>query len=171
MSATLGGNLMARHTRYEGALLLTALGASMDFVSRDGAYEAPVESLWTQKVPPNPLLLSVRIPVDRPSRFHYARMLRPALTQALCIHNGSGGYTGRVVVATEYLAPVVLSLDLARASSFEDIAAEATRIARETLRALPKEFADACVSNAYAKEVSEVILRRQLLAIASEEAR
>jgi carbon-monoxide dehydrogenase medium subunit len=171
MSATIGGNLMARRTRYEGAILLTALGASMRFASGDGPYQAAVESLWTHDAPKKALLLSVEIPVEETSRFHYARMLRPALTQALCIRHGAGGYTGRLVVATEYLAPVALPVDLARAAGFEDIAAGAARIARETLRALPADFADACVSNEYAREASETILRRQLLTLANREAR
>jgi carbon-monoxide dehydrogenase medium subunit len=170
MSATIGGNLMARRTRYEGALLLTALGAGMRLLSANGPYEADAESLWHSDLAPRSLLLSIRIPVEQSSSFHYARALRPAMTQAVCVKHGVHGYTGRLVVATEFLPPVALPLDLTKARTCEDIAAQAKQIARETLRALPASFADACVSNEYAREVSEVILRRQLQAIASESA-
>lgn len=44
--ATLGGNLMARRTRYEGAILLTAMNARAVFATRARDIEADVPALW-----------------------------------------------------------------------------------------------------------------------------
>lgn len=54
---TIGGNLMARRTRYEMSLLLQALGATLHFMLPDGAMQAMAPAdFWTEDPPPRGLL-------------------------------------------------------------------------------------------------------------------
>jgi CO/xanthine dehydrogenase FAD-binding subunit len=50
-SATIGGNLMARHTRYECSILLSALEANARLRGPAGTFEMPVEKLWNATLP------------------------------------------------------------------------------------------------------------------------
>lgn len=140
LSATIGGNLMARRTRYEGSILLSALGARVRFESREGTTEMPVESLWNQPLPRAALLTTIVIPLRKGLVLDYARDLRPIMTQAVAI-DGEGA--GRVVTATEYVVPCVRTLDGRAADG--DIA-----------------FDDPVTSVAYIKKVSGTLLERQL---------
>jgi carbon-monoxide dehydrogenase medium subunit len=139
-SATLGGNLMARRTRYEGAILLSALGARLRFATADGTSEFPVEAIWTPHIPSAALLTSIVIPLRDALTLDYARELRPIMTQAVAL-DATGA--GRIVTATEHAVPCVRPL---KAS-----------VAHGEL-----ELADPVTSTAYLRRVSDVLLGRQL---------
>jgi carbon-monoxide dehydrogenase medium subunit len=140
-SATLGGNLMARRTRYEGAILLTALGARMRLRWAAGETEIPVQDLWTADLPRAALLTTVVIPLRRGLRLDYARELRPIMTQAV-----EDNAPGRVVTATEYVIPRLRRLNSVDAASVEgEIALD-----------------DPVTSTAYLARVSQTLLERQL---------
>jgi carbon-monoxide dehydrogenase medium subunit len=139
-SATLGGNLMARRTRYEAAILLSALQARLRLQSVEGIFEIRVEDLWTAKLPGAALLTHVVIPLRDGSRLDYARELRPIMTQAVAL-DGSGD--GRVVTATEYAVPCIRPLLASKPEGELDLA-------------------DPVTSAAYVRRVSEVLLARQL---------
>lgn len=101
-SATIGGNLMARRTRYEGAILLTALQARLRMQSTSGISEMPVEDIWTAGVSGDVLLTHIVIPLRKGIRIDYARDLRPMMTQAVTLDDDG---SGRVVTATEHVVP------------------------------------------------------------------
>jgi carbon-monoxide dehydrogenase medium subunit len=140
MSATLGGNLMARRTRYEGAILLSALGARLRFSAPGGAIEIAAEHIWSN-VPETALLTGIIIPLRKGLRLDYARELRPIMTQAVAI-DAEG--EGRVVTATEHVIPRVRSL------------ADGTAVGADP------DFDDPVTSAAYLRKVSGTLLSRQL---------
>ena len=65
MTATIGGNVMARRTRYEMPVLLDALGASLIFSGK--------------------LLVEIAIPLEGLVALDYDRSLRPVMTQVACV--------------------------------------------------------------------------------------
>lgn len=141
--ATLGGNLMARRTRYELAILLRALDARLRFATASGFVEATLEELWDGRIPAPALLHHAAIPRRPGLRLHYRRELRPLLTLAAARHDGGGC----VVLATEALRPVALPQ--------EDAA----------LDSLPAAFADHQVSHWYARRAGAALRRRALEAL------
>ncbi len=138
LSATLGGNLMARRTRYEGAILLAALEARLRFASARGETEIPVAKFVAgAAIPRNALLTSIIIPLRPGLRFDYDRSLRPIVTQAVAT-DATGSIT--VVTATEHALPQVES------------ATDLTHL----------RFADPVTSDAYLNRVRATLLTRQL---------
>jgi len=145
-SATVGGNLMARQTRYEGAILLSALGARARFRGPSGAFEIPVEDIFRADLAKGSLLTAVVLPGRRGLRFDYERSLRPIMTQSVA--TADDGF-GRVVTATEFAPPVVRRLDAERRPQG------------------PVELCDPVTSAGYLRRVSDVFLSRQLARIAA----
>ena len=136
---TIGGNLMARHARYEMSLLLTALEARLRFARPDGGlHEHAPDDLWEDGVPHGALLHHIAIPRRLGLRFRYERSLRPQLTLAVARHEGGG----LAAMATEWLRPHPLALDDA------------------TLAGLPDRFADPNISHWYARRAGAALLRR-----------
>ena len=138
LSATLGGNVMARRARYEAAVLLMTLEARLRFASLEGEAEMPVSAfVGAAPVAKHALLTSIVIPLRPGLRLDYDRSLRPIVTQAVATDA-----TGRAVVvtATEYAMPQIeagLSLSHLR-------------------------FADPVTSDAYLNRVRATLLERQL---------
>jgi len=110
---TIGGNLMARRTRYEMAILLAAIDARLHLTSSQGSRSISAEDLFSEEDLDGALLTHVSIPLREGLRLDYERSLRPAMTQAFACWTGAGGKpAGRVVTATEHIAPVTMDLDL-----------------------------------------------------------
>lgn len=142
LSATIGGNLMARRTRYEGAILLSALGARMRLQSAAGETELAVEDMWTASLPHGALLTAIVIPLRKGLRLDYARDLRPIMTQAVVLEDNA---PGRVVTATEYIVPRVRPLD-----------------AKNKAVGILDDLTDPVTGAAYIRKVSDTLLGRQI---------
>jgi carbon-monoxide dehydrogenase medium subunit len=147
--ATIGGNLMARRPRYEMSLLLTALGAQLEFSRTTGAIATLTPAdLWTNAVPPRALLTRIGIPLHPSLTFIYDRTLRPITTLALSTH--SAGATA--VIATERLPPWSVAVppgppEAAAAAAFAT---------------LPASFDEPGASHWYLRRAGETLLRRAL---------
>jgi CO/xanthine dehydrogenase FAD-binding subunit len=74
--------LMARRTRYECLILLSALEANARLRGPAGTFELPVEKLWSATLPKGTLLTAVGLPARNRLRVDYERSLRPIMTQA-----------------------------------------------------------------------------------------
>ncbi|MYJ72858.1 MAG: dehydrogenase [Rhodospirillaceae bacterium] len=156
LSGTAGGNLMARHTRYEMSILLTALGGTAHFASAEGATALTPAEIWDRAEPPRSLLTRLSIPLADSLRLDYDRSLRPLMTQALALWTDSAGRAqGRAVVATEYLRPFAIDLDLS--------GNDAKGIAAAAYDALPDDFADPASGNAWLRRAGAAVLARQLV--------
>ncbi len=162
--ATLGGNLMARRARYEASLLLQALGAQVRLVTRQGSHEVPPGALWTPDVPSHALLHSVVVETGSLLVFRYERSLRPLLTFASCVRAHPQGLMLTCAVASEYLRPVRIDLQLP-GLQIAHLAGRAKAIARDVFEQLPETFADAVLSHAYARSAGAVLLARQLAGV------
>lgn len=147
--ATLGGNLMARRTRYEVSILLTALGATARFAGPDGETELPVDGIWDADLSRYPLLVSVTIPLHGAPVLDYERAMRPTFTQAACLSRTDGRRHLRVVIATEHLRP--WSAD-----------AEGEAAAETLLDGLPAGYSDPAVSRSYLVQAGAAFLKRQI---------
>ena len=157
---TLGGNLMARRARYEGPILATALNAKMNFLNSSGIRTAIMQDIWDGSIAPDSLLTSVDIPLSVNPRLAYDRSLRPIMTVAAVIEDGSGGgYRGRAVVGSEWNQPVTLDLDLTGGKNLSDIAIAARDISRAAFSNFPKTVEDA----SYKREAGAVLLKRLLV--------
>jgi aerobic carbon-monoxide dehydrogenase medium subunit len=149
-TGTLGGNLMARHPRYELSILMSALGAEARLIGPAGQERRlPVERLWDTDVSTTPLLVSVVIPRAGQPQIDYERGQRPRFTQALCKRTGTSGARFRLVVATEWLQPWITDF------SPDDPA-------DEVLSRLPEEFSDVAIRRDYLVRAGAIYLRRQL---------
>ncbi len=159
MAATLGGNLMARRTRYEGAVLAAALDARLRMLAPSGEAEVSIADFCAGKTPSRALLTEIAIPVPSGRRFDYERTLRPIMTQALVLDGPRDGVIqARLAVATEYLFPHVFSFAIEASRPVARLA----EIATATFASLPRDFRDAATSNDYLRRAGAVLLRRQL---------
>ena len=155
LSGTAGGNLMARHTRYEMSILLTALGGTALFASAGGEADLTPAQIWDRAEPARALLTRLSIPLANDLRLDYDRSLRPIVTQALVLWTDTAGRArGRAVIATEYLRPFAIDLDLS--------GTDARGIAAAAFEALPGDFADPATGNAYLRRAGAALLARQL---------
>lgn len=155
LSGTAGGNLMARHTRYEMSILLTALGGTAHFASAGREAALTPAEIWDRAEPARALLTRLTIPLATDLRLDYDRSLRPLMTLALALWTDNAGRAqGRAVVATEYLRPVSLDLDLR--------GTDARAVAAAAFDALPGEFADPVSGNEWLRRAGAALLARQL---------
>lgn len=142
---TLGGNLMARHTRYELSILLSALAAEAVMFLDGALTRRPVEALWSLPDNGPTLLMSVSIPLTGAPRLDYARDLRPISTQALAQRD-----TGRrFVLATEYLRPWVAALEPGESPD-------------RILARLPDGFSDPVAARSWLQRAATALLERQI---------
>ncbi len=158
---TLGGNLMARRTRYEGALLLLALDAKLNFTARSGTDQAPVDSVWQRGIAGRGVLTGIELDARDLVAFDYERSLRPLMTQALAIWRQPDGLRLGLTMATEHLAPVHLSLALP-GLAVQQLRSRAAAIARDVLAGLPTTFADVQITTDYARRAGAALVARQL---------
>lgn len=159
--ATLGGNLMARRTRYEGALLMQALEAHLNFATTAGSVRVGANAVSHGTMPARALLTSIDVDADTLLAFDYERSLRPLMTQAMALWRDPQGLRLGLTIATEYLAPVSLSLPLPGLAA-RQLGARAAAIARDLLASLPPSFADPQVTPDYARRAGAALLARQL---------
>jgi aerobic carbon-monoxide dehydrogenase medium subunit len=160
-TGTLGGNVMARRARYEGSLLLCALDARLGFVARGGARTLAPAALWQGTAVERALLESITIRTEGLVWFDYERSMRPLMTLAAALRRGTQGLELRVAVATEYLAPIVLSRSLP-AARLADLPAIAREQAHALMADLPDSFTDPVVNARYARAAGAALLARQL---------
>ncbi len=89
-TATAGGNLMARHCRYEMSIRSTAMGGVARFATQDGEIALTPQDIWDGKVPERSLLTRIEVPLTAGLRLDYERSLRPIVTQALALWTDAG---------------------------------------------------------------------------------
>lgn len=144
-TATVGGNLMARRTAYEISILLTALDARLHFAAPEDNFELTPPQVWSHDEIETALLTHISIPLNGSPRLDYQRSLRPWMTQALAVRDGT---TPRLAIATRFLRPHLLQGD--PESLFDS---------------LPGDFSDVLLSNDYIRGTGAALLARQLEAV------
>lgn len=169
-SATLGGNIVARRVRYEGAVLLAAAQARLEWATPQGPRSMTSQALWSdgslQRALQRSLLTAISIDTADLAAYFYERSMRPLLTFAVGLRWHGDGLHLCCAVATEYLRPHLLELtlphrDLAR------VAREAREIATAVFAALPESFADPSLTALYARSAGAALLARRLQGLKS----
>ena len=156
---TLGGNLLARRYRYEMPVILSALGAQMQFQGGDLA-ALPVSSLWDQNLGNVGILTAVTVDTASLLWFGYERSMRPLSTVSLAVRKDAvAGLTVSAVCGSEYRQPFVLS----HTAEATDITELDPAIVGGVLAAqLPEEAADYAGSIDYRRHLVGVLCRRLL---------
>ncbi len=149
-SATIGGNLMARRTGYEMSILLSALGATINFANADGSFSLTPEEIWDHPNHDSSLLTSIDIPLAGKPMLDYERSMRPLVTQAVVLRGTYDGSLGRAVIATRHLRPLAFEFS-GNTTNFEQV-----------FESLPRDFADPILDNDYMRGLAPVFLKRQL---------
>jgi carbon-monoxide dehydrogenase medium subunit len=117
--------------------------------------------LWEGRAPAQALLTALLVDTADLAWFAYERSMRPLITLAACLRRRDGGLSLTCAVATEYLRPAMLVLDLPHAG-LARVAASSRDIAREAFAQLPAAFADPVVTRTYAQNAGAALLARQL---------
>lgn len=165
-TATLGGNIVARRVRYEGAVLLAAAQARLEWATPQGARPMASQALWSDNTLGRSLLTAICIDTADLVVYFYERSMRPLLTFAVGLRQSGGGLHLSCAVATEYLRPQLLELalpdhDLAR------VANEAREISTATFAPLPDSFTDPSLTAAYTRSAGAALLARRLQGLVS----
>lgn len=156
---TLGGNLLARRYRYEMPVILSALGAQMQFQGGDIA-ALPVSSLWDPD--PGNVGILTAVTIDTPSLLWlgYERSMRPLSTVSLAVRkNPKAGLTVTAVCGSEYRQPFVLS-HTAEATAITEL--DPAFVGEVLAAQLPDEAGDYSGSIDYRRHLVGVLCRRLL---------
>ncbi|NLU82221.1 FAD binding domain-containing protein [Rhodococcus sp. HNM0569] len=145
-TGTVGGNLMARRTRYEMPLILGALRARRE-------HDATGRLLTAVAVDTSDLLW-----------FGYERSMRPTTTLALAVWRSGTGLRVRAVSGSEYRPGYVLEAEAATATPK---GLDVHAVAAELAGRLPDDCADYSGSADYRRHVTAVLARRLLAAAAA----
>ncbi|MET7996722.1 FAD binding domain-containing protein [Amycolatopsis sp. NPDC005232] len=161
--ATLGGNLMARQSRYETPVMLAALDAELELSALDGERRVTLAQLWRGDSAPAGVLHHVRVPLANLVLFDYERSMRPLLTVALAVRTRGSALRVTATVGSEYRRPVTVWEDV-DAPALSGVDPEA--VGRALAAQLPDEIGDYVGSAAYRRRVVAVLIRRRLNALA-----
>jgi len=161
--ATIGGNIMALHPRYEMPVILDALGAALSFRIADRSVRLSPDAVGSGEAPPRSFLEYIAIPLENDVvEFRYDRSLRPTMTLAVCVRSGKNGIEPRAAIATELLRPVALRFPTI--SSHQDLLSES--LASAAAATLPNDYTDGNTTNWYLRRAATSLLRRRLKDIA-----
>lgn len=165
-TGTLGGNVMARRQRYEGAVLLSALDARLRGGSAEGDVNCSIAAFQHGGWPSASLLQSIDIDLSGLRWFDYERSMRPLTTLAACLRQHGDGLTLSVAIATEFLAPVLLRHPIATRGLPTD-AKSLRDLAQGAMAGLPDTFHDPVLSVSYARHAGAALLARLLARVAA----
>jgi aerobic carbon-monoxide dehydrogenase medium subunit len=157
--ATIGGNVMALHPRYEMSVILDALGAALAFRVADRSVRLSPDAVWSGEAPPRSFLEYIAIPLENDVvAFRYDRSLRPTMTLAVCVRSADNVIKPRATVATELLRPVALRFPTI--SSHRDFLTK--DLASTAAATLPTYYADGNTTNWYLQRAATSLLQRHL---------
>ncbi len=155
-TGTIGGNVMAGRSDYDGLPALLALGAAAE-VAGVGAV-APDRLAMLEA----PLVTGFLIADPAGSRLFCDRSLRPAISVWLGLAVGEGAVTAvRLAVGMAYPAPVCVALPVAL--QLADLGREAAAVAADLVRLLPEPASDGRASGGYRRRMAGVLTRRILV--------
>jgi carbon-monoxide dehydrogenase medium subunit len=173
MQGTVAGNLLALMPGYEGAVLLSALDASLVYSSKDilrtsievKEFGAASDSFFRARG----LVETVRIPLPAAGttrRLVYDRSLRPMLSVALCVDHAAGLVDGAcVVVGGCHRWPFLWDLPVT-GLSLSDFHAHAEDMAVQAIRQMPAPTVPWFGTSGYREAVAPVLLSRLIQEVA-----
>lgn len=167
MQGTVAGNLLALMPGYEGSILLSALGVSMQYSTRGSLDDRmavrdlgdTADSFFAR----GGLAEKVRVPLPGTGtnrRLFYDRSLRPALSVALCIDDREGAIvSARAVIGGCHRWPFTCDLPLADVP-LSGLRLRADAVAKDALRQMPVPTVPCFGVAKYRETVASVLLSR-----------
>jgi carbon-monoxide dehydrogenase medium subunit len=157
---TVGGNVMARHPDYEGEAILSAIGATLCFATREGPCIVPPASVsfdhrgW--------LLEGFAAPVERDLRVVYDRSFKGIAGVVLGVAlDGQSVLSARA--STTWAHPTTFCAELPLAGMpVTEVARNAADIARDWAGRIPDPLSNHLASARYRKRILEIALKRAL---------
>jgi aerobic carbon-monoxide dehydrogenase medium subunit len=162
---TIGGNIMAGDPSYDFALAAVAAGAQLHFLALDGSpLVFAAAGGATQHVG---LLTAIVFPFVSTLRLLFDRSLRPIVTLALGLSLVDGHITGgRAAIGCAYPVLVAAKLPFDEPLLPAELVRRAAPLAQAVAAELPEPLGDHHGSSGYRRRMIEVLLRRNLSAIA-----
>ena len=162
---TIGGNIMAGDPSYDFALAAVAADAQLHFLSLDGGpvMFAAVDGIANQVG----LLTAIEFPLVSTLRLLFDRSLRPIVTLALGLNFVDGHITGgRAAIGCAYPVVVAAKLPFDEPLPPVKLACGAAPLAQAVAAELPEPLGDGHGSSGYRQRMIELLLRRNLGAVA-----
>ncbi|MGV3635457.1 MAG: FAD binding domain-containing protein [Pseudorhodoplanes sp.] len=157
---TVGGNVMARHPDYEAEAILSAIGATLCFATREGPCILPPASPARDQA--GGLLEGFSVPVERDLRVIHDRSLKGIAGVVLAVAvDGHSVLRARASTAWSHPATVCADLPLS-GMPLADVARNAADIARDWAGKLPEPLPNHLASARYRKRILEIGLKRAL---------
>lgn len=157
---TVGGNVMARHPDYEGEAILSAIGATLCFATREGPLIVPPASPSVD--PGGCLLEGFAVPVEHDLRVVYDRSFKGVAGAVLAIEvDGPSVLRARASTTWSHPATVCAELPLSGALVV-DVARNAADVARDWAGRLPDPLSNHLASARYRRRILEIGLKRAL---------
>jgi CO/xanthine dehydrogenase FAD-binding subunit len=156
---------MARERTYDVAPILSSLGSTLIFATKDGESSSPVEDVL--KVDPGraglgPLCTAIDIPTHPRTAISYCRAFKPVATVAVTVTDeGDGSVKARVAVDCAFPSLVVGSAQFVCRD--ESQARKTSEEAAETyITTLPDPLDDHAASADYRHRLVRVLVRKEL---------
>jgi len=173
MQGTVAGNLLALMPGYEGAVLLSALDASLVCSKTDvPSTSIPVKEFGAASdsfFRSGGLVETVRVPLPAAGttrRLVHDRSLRPMLSVALCVDHAEGLVDGAcAVVGGCHLWPFLCDLPVT-GLSLSDFRGHGGDMARQVIRQMPASTVPWLGTSGYRESVAPVLLSRLIQEVA-----
>jgi aerobic carbon-monoxide dehydrogenase medium subunit len=162
---TIGGNVMTADPAYDFTLAAMAAGAELHFLGTDGTARTSAMDMNGRK--PHGLLTAITLPMARRLRLAFDRSLRPAVTLALGLDLDNGKVVaGRIAIGCAFAVPLAATLPLDEPLPPREVAQRSAILAHDVAVSLPEPVNNGHASAHYRRRMIEVLLRRNLGALA-----
>jgi aerobic carbon-monoxide dehydrogenase medium subunit len=162
---TIGGNIMAGDPTYDFALAAMAAEAQMYFLALDGS--TMVFAAADAVARHFGLLTTIVFRSGSTLRLFFDRSLRPIVSLALGLDLADGRITGgRAAIGCAYPVPIAAKLPLDEPLPPTELACRAAPLAQAVAAELPEPLGDHHGSSGYRRRMIELLLRRNLGAVA-----
>jgi carbon-monoxide dehydrogenase medium subunit len=163
---TIGGNIMTADPAYDFTVAAMAAGAELHFLGNDGTVRV-VSAIDLNGTKPGGLLTAITLPLAGRPRLAFDRSLRPAVALALGLDlDGGTIVAGRIAIGCAYAAPLAATLPLNEPLAPRELAQRAAILAHDVVSSLPEPAENGHASAHYRRRMIEVLLRRNLGALA-----
>jgi carbon-monoxide dehydrogenase medium subunit len=157
---------MTADPAYDFTLAAMATGAELHFLGMDSTARI-VSAMGMNGAKPDGLLTAITLPMARRLHLAFDRSLRPAVTLALGLALDNGKVVaGRIAIGCAFAVPLAVTLPLDEPLPPREVAQRAAILAHYVTVSLPEPASDGHASAPYRRRMIEVLVRRNLSALA-----
>jgi carbon-monoxide dehydrogenase medium subunit len=154
-AGTIGGNIMAKRSDYDGPPALLALAAEAEIATDAGTQRIALDRI-------NDLVTAFVVPEPTSQRLFADRSLRPAVSLWIGM-TLTGGQVSAMRVAVGMAHPTAVCVTLNPNVPVAVLGGQAASIAEQVMRRLPEPMSDGRASASYRRRMVGVLTRRILL--------